>query len=56
MGPNETSKLLHSKGNHKQEEKTTLRNIVVKPQNTKNKRSQKQLDIKTTLLTKEGIR
>ena len=25
MGPNETSKLLHSKGNHKQEEKTTLR-------------------------------
>ena len=25
MGPNETSKLLHSKGNYKQEEKTTLR-------------------------------
>ena len=25
MGPNETSKLLHSKGNHKQDEKTTLR-------------------------------
>ena len=25
MGPNETSKLLHSKGNHKQNEKTTLR-------------------------------
>ena len=24
MGPNETSKLLHSKGNHKQDEKTTL--------------------------------
>ena len=23
MGPNETSKLLHSKGNHKQNEKTT---------------------------------
>ena len=23
MGPNETSKLLHSKGNHKQDEKTT---------------------------------
>ena len=25
MGPNETYKLLHSKGNHKQDEKTTLR-------------------------------
>ncbi len=25
MGPNETSKLLHSKGNHKQDQKTTLR-------------------------------
>ena len=25
MGPNETSKLLYSKGNHKQDEKTTLR-------------------------------
>ena len=25
MGPNETSKLLHSKENHKQDEKTTLR-------------------------------
>ena len=25
MGANETSKLLHSKGNHKQDEKTTLR-------------------------------
>ena len=25
MGPNEISKLLHSKGNHKQDEKTTLR-------------------------------
>ena len=25
MGPNETSKLLHSQGNHKQDEKTTLR-------------------------------
>ena len=25
MGPNETSKLLHSKGNHKQDKKTTLR-------------------------------
>ena len=25
MGPNETSKLLHTKGNYKQEEKTTLR-------------------------------
>ena len=25
MGPNETYKLLHSKGNHKQYEKTTLR-------------------------------
>ena len=25
MGPNETFKLLHSKGNHKQDEKTTLR-------------------------------
>ena len=25
MGPNETQKLLHSKGNHKQDEKTTLR-------------------------------
>ena len=25
MGPNVTSKLLHSKGNHKQDEKTTLR-------------------------------
>ena len=25
MGPNETSKLLHSKGNYKQDEKTTLR-------------------------------
>ena len=25
MGPDETSKLLHSKGNHKQDEKTTLR-------------------------------
>ena len=25
MGPNETSKLLHSKGKHKQDEKTTLR-------------------------------
>ena len=25
MGPNETSKILHSKGNHKQDEKTTLR-------------------------------
>ena len=25
MGPNETSKLLHSKGNHKQDEKTTLK-------------------------------
>ena len=25
MGPNYTSKLLHSKGNHKQDEKTTLR-------------------------------
>ena len=25
MGPSETSKLLQSKGNHKQEEKTTLR-------------------------------
>ena len=25
MGPNETSKLLHNKGNHKQDEKTTLR-------------------------------
>ena len=25
MGPNETSKLLHSKGNHKQDEKTTFR-------------------------------
>ena len=25
MGPNETSKLLHSKGNRKQDEKTTLR-------------------------------
>ena len=25
MGPNEPSKLLHSKGNHKQDEKTTLR-------------------------------
>ena len=25
MGPNETSKLLHGKGNHKQDEKTALR-------------------------------
>ena len=25
MGPNETSKLLHSKGKHKQDEKTALR-------------------------------
>ena len=25
MGPNATSKLLHSKGNHKQDEKTILR-------------------------------
>ena len=25
MGPNETSKLLHNKGNHKQDEKTTYR-------------------------------
>ena len=25
MGPNETEKLLHSKGNHKKDEKTTLR-------------------------------
>ena len=25
MGPNETSKLLHNKGNHKPDEKTTLR-------------------------------
>ena len=25
MGPSETSELLHSKGNHKQDEKTTLR-------------------------------
>ena len=25
MGPNETSKLLHNKGNYKQGEKTTLR-------------------------------
>ena len=25
MGPNETSKLLHSKGNHKQDEKPALR-------------------------------
>ena len=25
MGPNETSELLHNKGNHKQDEKTTLR-------------------------------
>ena len=25
MGPNETSKLLHSKGNHKQDKKTALR-------------------------------
>ena len=25
MGPNETSKLLHSKGNHKEDKKTTLR-------------------------------
>ena len=25
MRPNETSKLLHSKGNHKQDEKTTLK-------------------------------
>ena len=25
MGPNETSKLLHSKGKHKQDKKTTLR-------------------------------
>ena len=25
MGPNETQKLLHSKENHKQDEKTTLR-------------------------------
>ena len=25
MGPNETSKLLHNKGNHKQDEKTTLK-------------------------------
>ena len=25
MGPNETSKLLHSKGNHKQDKKATLR-------------------------------
>ena len=25
MGPNETSKLLHSKGNHKQDEKTPPR-------------------------------
>ena len=25
MGPNETQKLLHSKGNYKQDEKTTLR-------------------------------
>ena len=25
MRPNETSELLHSKGNHKQDEKTTLR-------------------------------
>ena len=25
MGPNETSKLLHSKGNHKEDQKTTLR-------------------------------
>ena len=25
MGPNETSKLLHSKANHKQDQKTTLR-------------------------------
>ena len=25
MGPNETSKLLHSKGNYKQDKKTTLR-------------------------------
>ena len=25
MAPNEASKLLHSKGNHKQDEKTTLR-------------------------------
>ena len=25
MGPNETLKLLHNKGNHKQDQKTTLR-------------------------------
>ena len=25
MGPNETLKLLHSKGHHKQDEKTTIR-------------------------------
>ena len=25
MGPNQTYKLLHSKGNHKQDEKTALR-------------------------------
>ena len=25
MGPNETSKLFHSKGNHKRDKKTTLR-------------------------------
>ena len=25
MGPNQTSRLLHSKGNHKQDEKTGLR-------------------------------
>ena len=25
MGPNQTNKLLHSKGNHKQNEKTTYR-------------------------------